>query len=340
MLCRTEIREPDAAKTASVPAVERPGAGRSDCVCGAVANLPRRVGNCARNAAGKDGPPPAPAPPDAGPPASSACAVPRPARPSTGAPGSVPRNASRAGCAPSAASIATSRTGGCAGPAGRNAGPPSASDTAAPGEPVSNTVADESAPGAGKDAGAAASGGRPRTLAGLCVRCGRNAAVEGGSSCEPCLEKRRVLDREQYRSRRDAGCCGRCGVPTFQGAPVCGPCAVIEARRQPKKNATARRRYAERRSRWICTACGRKPSFGASRCENCSKLEYERSEHVRGIPDWEPGCTVVDRFTGEELSAWDRWEDAVASLSFAGLSLDDVELLSETSPLHTMTGWG
>lgn len=179
-----------------------------------------------------------------------------------------------------------------------------------------------------------------RALAGLCARCGRNAAVEGGASCEPCLEKRRVLDREQYRSRRDAGCCGRCGVPTFQGAPVCGPCAVIEARRQPRKNAAARRRYAERRARWICTACGRKPSFGASRCEDCSKLEYNRAGHGHGLPDWAPGCTVVDRFSGEELSAWDRWEDAVASLSFAGLSLDDVELLSETSPLHAMTGWG
>ena len=179
-----------------------------------------------------------------------------------------------------------------------------------------------------------------RSLAGLCIRCGRTVAVEGGSSCEPCLAKRRVLDREQYKSRREARCCWRCGVPTFEGAPVCGPCAVIEARRQPKKNAAARRRYAERRSRWICTACGRKPSFGASRCEDCSKRAYERSGHVRGIPHWEPACTVIDAVSGETLGTWDRWEDAVASLSFAGLSLDDVELLSETSPLHAMTGWG
>ncbi len=179
-----------------------------------------------------------------------------------------------------------------------------------------------------------------RSLAGLCSRCGRNAAVQGGASCESCLEKRRVLDREQYRSRREAGCCGRCGVSTFDGAPVCGPCAVIEARRQPKKNAAARRRYAERRTRWICTRCGRKPTFGASRCEECAALEYDRAGHARGLPDWAPGCTVVDRFSGDELGSWDRWEDAVASLSFAGLSLDDVELLYETSPLHAMTGWG
>ena len=179
-----------------------------------------------------------------------------------------------------------------------------------------------------------------RSLAGLCIRCGRTVAVERGSSCEPCLERRRAADREQYRSRRDGGCCGRCGVPTFEGAPVCGPCAVIEARRQPKKNAAARRRYAERRSRWICTACGRKPSFGASRCEDCSKRAYERSEQARGIPDWEPACIVIDKASGDRLGTWDRWEDAVASLSFAGLSLDDVELLSETSPLHAMTGWG
>ena len=61
---------------------------------------------------------------------------------------------------------------------------------------------------------------------------------------------------------------------------------------------------------------------------------------MRGIPDWEPTCTVIDAVSGDTLGTWDRWEDAVASLSFAGLSLDDVELLSETSPLHAITGWG
>jgi len=82
------------------------------------------------------------------------------------------------------------------------------------------------------------------------------------------------------------------------------------------------------------------PWFGASRCEDCSKRAYERSEHAGGIPDWEPACVVIDKASGDRLGAWDRREDALASPSFAGVSLDDVELLCETSPLHAMTGWG
>ncbi|MDD9999487.1 MAG: hypothetical protein OXQ89_17245 [Rhodospirillaceae bacterium] len=148
-----------------------------------------------------------------------------------------------------------------------------------------------------------------------------------------------MTDRATYAERRAAGLCTRCSAPTFDGAPLCGPCAFIEARRQPARNAAARRRYAERRYRWICTHCGQAPSFGASRCESCAKRAYERSEHVRGIPDWDPACAVIDTATGDTLGTWDRWEDAVLALSFEGLSLDDVELVPERSPMHAMLGW-
>ncbi|MYH72177.1 MAG: hypothetical protein F4153_06335 [Acidimicrobiia bacterium] len=114
---------------------------------------------------------------------------------------------------------------------------------------------------------------------------------------------------------------------------------MTEARYRPAKSATARTRYAARKNRWICTHCGIAPSFGASRCEACAKRAYERSEHVRGIPDWDPACAVIDRVTGDTLGTWDRWEDAVLALSFEGLSLDDVELVPERSPLHAMVGW-
>ena len=58
------------------------------------------------------------------------------------------------------------------------------------------------------------------------------------------------------------------------------------------------------------------------------------------MPEWEPGCTVIDRASGEDLGTWDCWEDAVLSLSFAGLSLDDVELLVEHSPMHSIVARG
>ena len=148
-----------------------------------------------------------------------------------------------------------------------------------------------------------------------------------------------MADRATYAARRAAGLCTRCSAPTFDGAPVCGPCTVTEARYRPAKSKAARARYASRRYRWLCTHCGIAPSFGASRCESCAKRAYERSEHVRGIPDWDPACAVIDKATGDTLGTWDRWEDAVLALSFEGVSLDDVELVPERSPLHAMVGW-
>lgn len=175
-----------------------------------------------------------------------------------------------------------------------------------------------------------------RRAAGLCIRCGRSRPVDGASSCGGCLETRRAAERQTYAARRSAGLCTRCGTPAFEGAPVCGRCSVIEAGYQPRKNENNRARYAERRRRWICTQCGRRPTFGASRCGDCARREHERAGHARGMPDWDPACTVVDRASGEALGTWDRWEDAILSLSFAGLSLDDVELVVEHSPLHSI----
>ena len=163
--------------------------------------------------------------------------------------------------------------------------------------------------------------------------------MEGGSSCEPCLDSRRQSERATYAGRRAAGLCTRCSAPTFEGAPLCGPCTVTEHRYRPAKYNASRARYLDRRKRWICTHCGKAPTFGASRCEDCSKRAYERSEHVRGIPDWDPACTVIDNVSGDTLGTWDRWEDAVLALSFEGVSLEDVELLSERSPIHAMAGW-
>ena len=178
-----------------------------------------------------------------------------------------------------------------------------------------------------------------RRAAGLCIRCGRSRPADGASSCDDCLETRRAAERQTYAARRSAGHCTRCGTPAFEGAPVCGRCSVVEAGYRPRKNKNNRARYADRRRRWICTQCGRRPTFGASRCGDCARREYERAGHARGMPDWEPACTVVDRASGEDLGTWDRWEDAILSLSFAGLSLDDVELVVERSPLHSIAAW-
>ena len=150
---------------------------------------------------------------------------------------------------------------------------------------------------------------------------------------------RRASDRDTYAARRASGLCGRCGTPTFEGAPLCGPCTVLEARYQPKKMDANRARYAERRARWICTRCGRRPAFGASRCEPCAKRAYERSEHVRGLPLYPPSYTVIERATDIDHGTWDSWEDVALCLAFARLSLDEVDVLIDQSPMQTLTGF-
>ena len=175
-----------------------------------------------------------------------------------------------------------------------------------------------------------------RQAGGLCIRCGLCPPVQGGASCEPCLEKRRAEERKLYERRRASGRCVRCETRTFEGAPLCGPCTVTDAKKQPVRNAAARRRYAERTARQICTHCGKAPSFGASRCQICARKAYERSEHVRGLPVYGSEFTVVRLATGNELGVFEHWEDVVLCLSFAKLSFDDVEILQEHAPMRSM----
>ena len=144
-----------------------------------------------------------------------------------------------------------------------------------------------------------------------------------------------MADRQTYAARRGAGLCGRCATPTFEGAPLCGPCTVFEARYQPRKYAANRARYAERRARWICTHCGRRPSYGASRCEPCAKRAWEQSEHVRGLPVYPPSFTVVERATDADHGTFDTWEEVAIALAFAHLSLDDVHILIDQAPMQT-----
>ena len=175
---------------------------------------------------------------------------------------------------------------------------------------------------------------RGRRAAGLCIRCGRGRPVDGASSCGNCLEARRVADRQTYAARRGGGLCTRCAATTFEGASLCGPCTVIEARYREAKNESNRRRYAERRAAWVCTRCSR-PSFGASRCEPCAKHAWERSGHVKALPVYPPSFTVVERATGIDHGTWDSWEEVAIALSFARLSLEDVDVLIDHAPMHT-----
>ena len=173
--------------------------------------------------------------------------------------------------------------------------------------------------------------------AGLCTRCGRHAPVQGGATCKACRDVRQAAERKLYAARRAEGQCGRCGGSALGGASRCGPCARLEARRNPKKNAASRRRYAQRRESWRCTDCG-EPSQGAARCVPCAHRSWVRSGQHRGLPILPPRYTVIEIATGEDHGTWDSWEEVAMCLAFARLSHDQVEVISDQSPMATLTG--
>ena len=110
---------------------------------------------------------------------------------------------------------------------------------------------------------------------------------------------------------------------------------MLQARYREAKNEANRRRYAKRLARWICTHCGSRPSFGASRCESCAKRAWERSGQVRGLAVYPPTFTVVERGTDIQHGMFDTWEEVAIALSFARLSLEDVDVLIDHAPMHT-----
>ena len=179
-----------------------------------------------------------------------------------------------------------------------------------------------------------------RKAAGQCTRCGKQHPVECGAVCEPCREMRRISERVQYAKRRVAGECGRCGTPTPDGDARCDRCVRNEDKRSRKKakNTQSRQRYSRRRARGLCTNCG-EPSNGAARCPTCARRSYVRSGEHRGIPIWPPRFTVIEIATGEDHGTWDSWDEVVMCLAFARLSREQVEVISDASPMATFTSW-
>ncbi len=179
-----------------------------------------------------------------------------------------------------------------------------------------------------------------RKAAGQCTRCGKQHPVEDGAVCEPCREMRRINERVRYAERRAAGECGRCGTPTTDGSARCDWCVSNEAKRSRKraKNSQSRQRYSRRRARGLCTDCG-EPSNGAARCPTCARRSYVRSGEHRGMPICPPRFTVIEIATGEDHGTWDSWDEVLMCLAFARLSREQVEVISDASPMATFTSW-
>ena len=181
---------------------------------------------------------------------------------------------------------------------------------------------------------------RARREAGLCTRCGKQQPVEGGTVCEPCREMRRESEREQHAARRAAGQCGRCGAPALDGSARCERCARSAAKpsRKKAKNARGRRRYVRRRVRGLCIDCAA-PSQGAARCPQCARRSYLRSDEHRGLPILPPRYTVIEIATGADHGTWDSMAEVAMCLAYARLSREDVEVISDVSPMAALIGY-
>ena len=181
---------------------------------------------------------------------------------------------------------------------------------------------------------------KQRVEAGRCIRCGKRAPAEGGTTCTPCRRKRQVAERRQYADRRAAGRCTRCGGPVHDGLSRCVPCAAIEeATKCPdRKNARSRRLYWKRRATNLCTACGA-PSLGGSRCPPCAKRSYENSAHFRGMPVYPPSFAVFLRGADEPLAVLDDEMEVAAFLAFEKLGRDQVEIVADAPEIASWAAW-
>ena len=61
-----------------------------------------------------------------------------------------------------------------------------------------------------------------------------------------------------------------------------------------------------------------------------------RSPDHRGVPVSEPRFTIVEIDTSRELDTFETEVEAVASLAFARLAADEVELIADVSTMAAM----
>lgn len=165
--------------------------------------------------------------------------------------------------------------------------------------------------------------------AGLCTSCGRRPPVAGRSVCAPCRNVRRAIDRARYAARRAAGLCVRCARPTFGGASRCGRCSVLERERtsHERKKAVDRKRYARRRAQKACVDCSA-PTAGTARCPSCACRSNTRAPERHLMTLWPPQITVIELETDAEIGIFETEAEAAASLVFAKLRPDQVEIRS------------
>ena len=145
----------------------------------------------------------------------------------------------------------------------------------------------------------------------------------GGSNVEARRKTARAKTKRRYDARMAAGLCARCGKhPVIEGSVSC---AVCKAARHARERAQWRVRRA--------VASRRGP------LRSLRRAVVNRSAEHRGIPVWPARYTVIELATGIDQGTFDSDAEVAACLAFAKLGPDDVEIVSNASPMERFTGW-
>lgn len=115
-----------------------------------------------------------------------------------------------------------------------------------------------------------------RRDAGLCADCGMPSKA---ARCLPC--------RRYYRARRQtklvAGECTECAGRAVPGYVVCEVHRAAEVRRRASKNAKTKEWYAAKRASGGCTKCGKQLDRAGCLCSVCHPVVRERQRALRAL---------------------------------------------------------
>ena len=182
---------------------------------------------------------------------------------------------------------------------------------------------------------------KARTEAGLCIRCGDRPPAEGGMTCTPCRDKRQAAERRAVsrpprrralRALRRAGLRRSLALRPLRrrrgGQPEPGA--------QERALAQALRRTARARLMYILRSAV--PGSVEMRVVR-GAFSYHGSAHFRGIPVWDPSWTVIELETGREHGPFDSEADVALCLAFEKLDREEVEIVSDASPMSRYAAW-
>jgi hypothetical protein len=112
-----------------------------------------------------------------------------------------------------------------------------------------------------------------RKAAGLCVHCGKVAAMPACNNCTACAEKLRaghtISGQKARAKRRAAGLCPKCGKPPAKGKKLCAACVRKSCAENKELQQRVRLEVLEHYGN-KCACCGE------------PELEFLQMDHIAG----------------------------------------------------------